>query len=73
MRITVRAKPDSRKESVEKIDEKNYIVSVKEPPVESRANQAVIRVLAGYFQTIPSKIFIVSGHTSKIKIIEITQ
>ena len=71
MRITVRVKPRSRQEKIEKIDEINYIISVKEPPVEGKANKAVVKALAQYFKTAPSNISIIGGETSKIKVIEI--
>jgi uncharacterized protein YggU (UPF0235/DUF167 family) len=35
MKIFVRAKPNSKKEFVEKISETNLIVAVKEPPVKA--------------------------------------
>lgn len=71
MRITIRARPGSKKEFIEKIDEENYIVSVKEPPVKGRANKALIKALAGYFKTSPINVRIIAGHTSRIKIIDI--
>jgi hypothetical protein len=71
MRIFVKAKPNAREEKVEKIDENNYIVSVKEPPVKGRANDAIKNALAIYFKTSSSSVKIVSGYSSKNKIIEI--
>ena len=71
MRITVRAKPKSKENKVEKLDEKNYIVSVKSPPIEGKANNEIIKTLAKYFKTAPSNIFIASGLNSKIKIIDV--
>lgn len=70
MRIFVKAKPNAKEEAVWKIDENNYIVSVKEPPVAGRANDAIIRVLARHFETTSSRVRIISGHASKQKIIE---
>jgi hypothetical protein len=72
MKIFVKAKPSSKEERVEKVDDENYIVSVKEPPVKGLANQAIIRSLAEYFKMSQSKISIVSGYTSRNKIIEIS-
>jgi hypothetical protein len=71
MRINIKAKPLARESGIEKIDENNFIVSVKEPPIQGRANQAIIKLLAGYFNTSPTRIRIVIGHTSRNKIIEI--
>lgn len=71
MKITVKAKPNSHEEKVEKISDTEFIVSVKEPPVHGLANKAIIRALANYFGVAPSRIRIVSGWTSRQKILEI--
>jgi hypothetical protein len=71
MKISVKAKPNSREEKVEKIDEQNYIVCVKEPPEKGKANDAIRNALAVYFKTGSSFVKIVSGYTSRNKIIEI--
>jgi len=71
MRIFVKAKPSAREEKVEKIDDLNYIVSVKEPPVKGKANEAIRNVLAVYFKIASSRVKIVSGYSSRNKTIEI--
>lgn len=71
MKIFVKAKPNAREEKVEKIDEQNYVVSVKEPPVKGKANQAIRNALAVYFKTSSASVKIVSGFASRNKIIEI--
>jgi len=71
MKINVKAKPNSKQEKIEKIDEQNYIVSVKEPPEKGKANNAIKNALAVYFKTGSSNIKIISGYTSRNKIIEI--
>lgn len=71
MKILVKAKPNSRKEFVEKVDEKNFVVAVKEPAKEGRANWAVERTLAEYFKVAPSQVRIISGQRSRQKVVEI--
>ena len=71
MKINVKAKPSSREEKVEKIDENNFVVSVKEPPEKGKANEAIRNALAVYFKTGSSCVKIISGYTSRNKIIEI--
>jgi len=71
MKIFVKAKPNSKKECVEKVSETNLIVAVKEPPVKGRANTAIQRALAEYFKVFPSQVVLVSGFSSKNKIFEI--
>lgn len=71
MTISVRAKPNSSAEAVEKIDETTFTVSVKEPPVQGRANAAIIKALAGCFNVPTYKVKIISGYTSRNKLVKI--
>jgi uncharacterized protein len=71
MKINVKAKPSAREEKVEKVDEINYVVSVVEPPEKGKANEAIRNALAVYFKTGSSCVKIVSGYSSRNKIIEI--
>lgn len=72
MKIFVKAKPGAREEKIEKMDDTHFIVSVKEPPKDGRANWAVTRVLAEYFGVSASRVNIVGGHASRQKIVEIS-
>ena len=71
MRINIKAKPNAREEKVEKIDDLNYTVSVKELPVKGKANEAIRNALAVYFKTSSSRVKIVSGYSSRNKVVEI--
>ncbi len=71
MKIFIKAKPGAREDVVEKIDEIHFIVSVKEPPREGRANRAIMQVLADYFNIASSRVRLVSGFSSREKIVEI--
>ena len=72
MKIQVRVKPNSKVEEVIRDDE-GYLVKVKEPPKEGRANRAVIRLLSEYFKVPRSSVKILSGLGSRNKIIEIPE
>ena len=67
----MKAKAGAKKEQVEQIDATHYIVQVKAPPVEGKANEAIRKVLADYFDVAPSRIKMTSGKTSKQKIFEV--
>lgn len=71
MKIFVTAKPGAKKAGVEKIDPVHFIVSVKEPPRENKANYAVLETLAEHLRVPLSNIRLVSGKTSRQKIFEI--
>jgi uncharacterized protein (TIGR00251 family) len=71
MKINITAKPASKKAYIKKVGEKEYIVSVKEPPIKGLANLSIIAVLSDYFKIPARCIRIVSGYRSRNKIIEI--
>lgn len=71
MKIFIKAKPNAKEEKVEKIDDLNYIVSVKEAPVRGKANEAIRNALAVYFKIASARVKIISGYSSRSKIVEI--
>lgn len=71
MKISIAAKPKSKKEFVGKIADFTYQVAVKEEAKEGKANKAVIESLAEYFNIPKSSIKIISGENIKQKILEI--
>ena len=71
MKISVKAKPNSKKAFIKKIDTTHFIVAVNEPPVERRANKAIVKSLSEYLKIPQSSIIIISGENVKQKIIEI--
>lgn len=73
MKIFVKVKPEAKQEKVEEIDDTNFKVWVKEPPEKGRANRAVLKVLADYLNTSQSNVRIISGNTSRNKVIEIIE
>jgi len=71
MKIFVSIKPNAKVKKVEKTDESHFKVWVKKSPVEGKANLALIKTLAGYFDIASSRVSIISGHSSKKKAVEI--
>jgi uncharacterized protein (TIGR00251 family) len=72
MKIQVRVKPNSRTEEVSQ-ESNSFMVKVKEPPKEGKANEAVIRLLAEHFGVPQSQVRILSGFKSKNKVVEVAQ
>jgi len=50
-----------------------FLVRVKEPAREGKANVAIIKALAGYFGVAKSQVSILSGFTSRNKTLEISK
>ncbi len=72
MKIQVKVKPNSRTEEVSQEGD-SFIVKVKEPPKEGKANQAVIKLLAEHFGISQGQVRILSGFRSKNKVIEVAK
>jgi uncharacterized protein (TIGR00251 family) len=72
MKIQVKVRPNSRTEEVSQ-ERESFIVKVKEPPKEGKANQAVIKLLAEHFGVPQSQVRILSGFNSKNKVVDIVE
>ena len=72
MKIQVKVKPSSKTEEVSQEGD-SFIIKVKEPPKEGKANQAVIKLLAEHFGVPKSQVRILSGFRSKNKVIEVAE
>ena len=72
MKIRVKIKPNSRTEELSQEGD-SFIVKVKEPPREGKANQAVIKLLAQHFGVPQSQVRIISGLRSRNKVIEVAE
>lgn len=73
VKINVLAKPKSKKEYVQKVDETHFIVAVKEPAFRGKANQAIVCSLAEYFHIKKSNVIMLSAEKSKNKVFDIKQ
>lgn len=70
MKVSVIAHPNSKNPRVEKDLLDQLHVYVKEPPIEGKANNAVVESLANYFKVPKSTVRLISGAKSKNKLFE---
>jgi len=71
-KIKIRVLPRSSKnEVVGKMSDGTLKIKLTAPPVDGKANEALIKLLADYFDISKSKIKIATGATNKNKTIEI--
>ena len=69
--IKVKIVPGSPKNKIVGVYNNALKISITAPPVEGKANKKCIAYLAKYFDIAKSKIEIISGQTSKNKLIKI--
>jgi len=71
MILKVKAHPKSKKRMLKKISNTEVEVWVHEPPVEGKANRAIIELLSEELEVSKGLIGIKSGSASKLKTFEI--
>lgn len=69
MFIKIKVKPSSGKQEIEKISESQYLVHLKSPAEDNKANVELVKLLQKYFHADAIKIKL--GLTSKNKLIEV--
>ena len=72
MRYRVKVHPKSRSEGVVRNADGSLKVHLRVPPVQGRANKALVDILAEHFEVSRSGIKIVKGGKSRDKVVEIT-
>ncbi len=73
MKHTIAVKSNAKKNAVEQVADGSLRVFVKAPPLEGRANEAVIETLAAHFKVPKSRVTIVGGLKSKTKTVRIDE
>ncbi len=72
MEIQVKVRPNCKIQEVSRTGD-IFIVRVKEPAKEGKANRAVIQLLAEHFGVPRSHVRILRGFTSRNKVIDVTE
>lgn len=70
MKITVFAKTNAKKNEVS-LREDGLVVAVTAIPEKGKANKAIEKAIAKYYDVAPSCVRIIAGETAKHKIVEI--
>ncbi|MBD2443506.1 DUF167 domain-containing protein [Dolichospermum sp. FACHB-1091] len=71
MQKIVKVKPNSQQQKIEELADGSLIVHLKSPPIDGKANEELIKLLAKKFDVPKSSITIKSGVTSRNKLITI--
>lgn len=70
-RIYVKVSPKSSRNEVVQVSDGEYKVKLTAAPVDGKANEALVAILAKYFSVAKSCIKIVGGKSAKTKIVDI--
>lgn len=71
MRLRIKVKPNARTEKFEEQPDGSWVAWVKAPPVDGKANEELIRLIARHFDLPRSKITIRSGAGGRMKTVDV--
>ncbi len=71
MRIYLKVIPRSSQNRLEKISEGEYRAWLNAPPVDGKANEALIELVAKFFGVPKSAVTIVGGKTARRKMVDV--
>ena len=69
--LRLQVKPNSRTEELAPQDDGSFIARVKAPPVDGKANAAVINLIAKHFGIRKAQVVIKSGASARMKLVQI--
>lgn len=70
-RIQVKVKPNARASALEAQDDGTWLARLKSPPVEGRANEELIALVAAHFGARKAQVSIRSGASGRLKLVQI--
>ena len=71
MKIQVKVKPNSKHQKIEQSEDSTWIIRLKSPPVDGKANKELIDLLAKKLKVPKKQINIKAGLSAQNKLIEI--
>ena len=70
--LRVKVKPNSRVEALVELEDGSWEARVKAPPVDGKANAALIALISKHFGVRKAQVALKSGASSRVKIIQIS-
>jgi uncharacterized protein len=69
--LRVKVKPNARVEQLVALEDGSWEARVKAPPVDGKANAALIALVAAHFGVRKAQVIVKSGASSRLKLIQI--
>lgn len=69
--LQVKVKPNARRSSFEPLEDGSWLAHLKSPPVDGKANQELIALIADHFGCAKAAVTIKGGATGRRKLIKI--
>ena len=71
--VQVKVKPNSRMSLLEQHEDGTWLAQLKSPPVDGKANQELIALVAKHFKRPKSDVSVKSGASTRLKLVQIRE
>lgn len=71
--IQVKVKPNSRVSLLEQREDGTWLAQIKSPPIDGKANEELLKLIAKHFKRPKSDVWIKSGGSTRIKLVQIRE
>ena len=71
--IRVRVKPNARVSALDRAPDGTWVARVKSPPVDGKANEELVMLVAEHFAVRKAQVAIKSGASARMKLVQIDQ
>ena len=71
--VQIKVKPNSRTSLLEQNEDGTWVAQIKSPPVDGKANEELIALVAKHFGCRKAEVSIKSGGSRRLKLIQIAQ
>jgi len=69
--LRVRVKPNARSSSLEQQPDGTWVAKVKSPPVDGKANDELVALVAAQFRCSKASVVVKAGGSSRVKLLEV--
>jgi len=70
--IQVKVKPNARTSELEELSDGTWLARVASPPVDGKANEELVKLIAEHFSVRKAQVSIKSGASGRLKRVQIT-
>jgi uncharacterized protein len=70
--IRIKVKPNARSSGLEELSDGTWLARLLSPPVDGKANEELVRLIAGRFRVRKAQVTIKSGASGRLKLVQIT-
>ena len=69
--IQVKVKPNSRTRELEELSDGTWFARIKSPPIDGRANEELVELIAEHFDLRKNQVSIKRGASGRVKLVQI--